>query len=197
MIDGMNSEKFSESSIDLIREFCSQIINGTKGTDEYEFYMNGENVLYVTSPDSDDIQCATYVDLTTKDLDWISKFLNEDIIRTYLGTGDIAVSVSSIPDTDNVYVSLTDRSTGCSLLGVNNLLDQKILDTYAEIVNNNTDDNVTPYEIDYKEVKPESLNISESLVSNSYRRLHSMFQDIYAHVLSHYTGHDIYTRDDM
>ena len=197
MINGMNSEQFSESIIDLIREFCSQIITGTKGTDQYDFYMNEENVLYVTSPDSDDIQCATYEDLTTKDLDWISKFLNEDIIRTYLGTGDIAVSVSSIPDTDNVYVSLTDRSTGCSLLGIENLLDRKNLDTCAEIVENNTDDNVTPYEISYKQLKPEELNISESLVSNSYRRLHSMFQDIYEHVLSRYTGHEIYTRDDM
>ena len=166
--------------------------------DEYDFWFDPVSILYDSDPSTACIDSAAVDDIDLAEDDYLSKFLTQDIINTYLSSGELALVVAS-SEIDNEVASLVaavDRSTGVALFSSHNLFDLEYLDGAASIASRNSVvEEKQPINRAYNLSKHSDNQISELGQNNSRRRLLSLLQDIDMHVLSRHIGKEVKSID--
>lgn len=168
--------------------------------EEFDFWFDEEAILYDTDPDSECIDSASADQIDTEH-EYLGRFLNKDVVQTYLKSGELVLLVASNETDDGLMtcIAAVDRSTGVALLNTADIFDKHILKEAAAITVANSDagDNLLPIERHYKLITSKGLNVEQSKIDFSRRRLTALLSDIDVHILSQYLGSPIQSRDDL
>lgn len=176
-----------------------ELIDVTTGekvsAEESDFWLDDDTVVFISSPEDDDIFAADYVELNG-DLGYFAEFIDHDFIKTYLSTGDLVLIISSNDsglEAVDARVAVADRSSGMALIHPKNLFDKSRLAEIAAVAQDNTisSDNLKSWESNYALVcrKGDEEQTKERDLSRN--RLVSMLGDIEVHALSKYLGKQV------
>ena len=118
---------------DTVQQCLDCISHQNKGEPNIEkvdldFWLDPKSVIFMTSPETEDIYCAKLDDLDTKS-EFLEIILDKAIISTFLTTEDL-ILVLAAQDSPNLYdlrMAAIDRSTGCALIRTENLFNKDIL----------------------------------------------------------------------
>ncbi|KZR78044.1 hypothetical protein [Prochlorococcus marinus] len=196
---------------DTVQQCLACISHQNKGEPNIEkadldFWLDPKSVIFMTSPETEDIYCAKLDDLDTKS-EFLEIILDEAIITTFLTTEDL-ILVLAAQDLTNLYdvrLAAIDRSTGCALIRTENLFNKDMLErNILQTVENSTEpskqfwlhryfDNKSWQfrKVAYKRISYPGNNFHKRFISNSYRRLQSFVLDIETHILSKFNEVEI------
>ena len=194
-----------------VQKCLACISNQNKGEPNIEkadldFWLDPKSVIFMTSPETEDIYCAKLDDLDTKS-EFLEIILDKDIISTFLTTEDL-ILVLAAQDSPNLYdvrIAAIDRSTGFALIRTENLfnkdmLERNILKTFENStepskqfwLNRYSDNKSWQFrKVAYKRISYPGNNFHKRFISNSYRRLQSFVLDIETHILSKFNEVEI------
>ena len=173
---------------------------------DLDFWLDPKSVIFMTSPETEEIYCAKLDDLETKS-DLLEIILDKAIISTFLTTEDL-ILVLAAQDSPNLYdvrMAAIDRSTGCALIRTENLFNKDILErNILKTIGDSTEpskhfwlhrysDNKSWQfrKVAYKRISYPGNNFHKRFISNSYRRLQSFVLDIETHILAKFNEVEI------
>ena len=189
---------------DTVQQCLACISHQEKGEPNIEkadldFWLDPKSVIFMTSPETEDIYCAKLDDLDTKS-EFLEIILDQAIVSTFLTTEDL-ILVLAAQDSPNLYdvrMAAIDRSTGCALIRTENLFNKEMLErNILKTIEDSTEpsnqfwlhrysDNKSWRfrKVAYKRISYPGNNFHKRFISNSYRRLQSFVLDIETHILS-------------
>ena len=190
--------------IDTVKQCLACISYQNKGEPNIEkvdldFWLDPKSVIFMTSPEKEDIYCAQLDDLDTKN-EFLEIILDQAIIATFLTTQDLILVVAA-QDSPNFYdirMAGIDRSTGCALIRTENLFNKDILERNIDQTSQDctepsnqswlhrySDNKSWQFrQVVYKRISYPGNRFHKRFISNSYRRLQSFLLDIETHILS-------------
>lgn len=180
----------NEHLLSTIQEFIHVATEAESDPDEVEFWMDSNTVIYLTSPDEDELHAATYDDLS-EELDFFDEFITRDFISTYLTTGELLLIIcAEDQDSRNAQVAVADRSTGIALVHPGNLFDSERLSRISDVASENSIDakDLKPWISSYRLVTRQDKTEDSKSKSLSKNRLVSMLNEIEINAVSRYTG---------
>lgn len=189
------SQDLDKNLFGRVQELIDVLTCSAADSEEASFWLDDDTVIFISSPDDDEIYAAEYGDLNG-DLGYFAAFINQEFIQTYLSTGDLVVLISS-NDSDlegvDARVAVADRSSGMALIHPENLFDKSRLANIAAIAQDNTltSDNLKSWESNYALVCRKGAEKQTKERDLSRNRLVSMLTDIEVHALSNYLGQQV------
>ncbi len=209
---GFTSDEMSDQNLDELIEVVTKclvcISNQHTGKPDAEknilnFWLDLESVIFLTSPDMEDIYCAQLSDLNTHD-ELFEIILDQSIVSTFLTSQDLVLLIS-VKQSQSLYdlrIAGIDRSTGCALVRTQNLFDKAILEQNINItkqaISESSDQNWLERYFDdkawlfgvapYRRISYPGNSIHKRLIGNSYRRLRSFLLSIEMHTLAKFNS---------
>lgn len=189
------SHELDQNLFDRVREFIAVISDRNSDSSEIDFWLDDDTVIFISSPDDDEVYAAEYGDLKG-DIGYLAEFISPEFIRTYLSTGELTVVISSSDSggkAADARVAVVDRSTGLAMIHPENLFDKDRLERVSNIAKNNTlsSENLKSWKSNYALVCKQGDKTQGKEKDLSRNRLVSMLCDIEVHALSNYVGHQV------
>ncbi len=211
------SETLLNELIDTVQQCLACISHQIKGEPNIEkadlnFWLDPKSVIFMTSPETEEIYCAQLDDLETKS-EFLEIILDQAIISTFLTTQDL-ILVLAAQDSPNLYdirMAAIDRSTGCALIRTENLFNKSMLERNIDKTIEDSTETSNQFwlrrysenkswqfrKVAYKRISYPGNHFHKRFISNSYRRLQSFLLDIETHILSKFNEAEIQEKDNL
>jgi hypothetical protein len=145
--------------------------------------LDEEMLLYFGHPISEAIKCVGE-EYLTEGQEPYDIILNDDIINTYLKSGELVLVVGFSNKGDNVIVGAVDRSTGFAAIYPKNWLS---IHSHVKI----SSDNRTEETFEFATLNPEPAKLSKTQKTLSQNRVLNLLQDCITHALCKQLGRRI------
>ena len=171
------------------------------GLDEEDLSFWLDSPFYETDPDNNEIigvQADNLLGLEGS----IANILNDDIVTTFLKSGDITFVVGT--DGECTHIAGVDKETGVGLISEYDVEDEEWVDGSAQvaIANRKADEegrlsDLRPLDAHYKRVVLKPNSVEPKQLSLSTKRLTELMNDVLMQRLSVATGKQVDRRSDI
>lgn len=161
-----------------------------------EFWLDPKSVVFLSSPKDQDIYCGEIDDLIQNPIGALEWVINDDILSKCISENNLNLAVlvcKEDEDTDETYVAVVDRGTGCAYVRKENLTDNDKLSNDAKTAdfNKGHQQEMKPTKTHYRKLSIPGNRLDDETIKESYERLMNLLVEIERQALSKYMGREL------